>query len=64
MVYVHGGGLCQWLGVQSPYDGTRLRSRGDVVVVTLNHRLNAFGYAYLTRLSPGFGTAEMPANWT
>jgi para-nitrobenzyl esterase len=32
------------------YDGTRLCHRGDVVVVTVNHRLNAFGYLYLARL--------------
>ena len=29
------------------YDGSAARARGDVVVVTLNHRLNAFGYLYL-----------------
>ena len=31
------------------YDGAALCPRGDVVVVTLNHRLNAFGYLYLGR---------------
>ena len=31
-------------------DGARLCRRGDVVVVTLNHRLNAFGHLYLARL--------------
>ena len=29
------------------YDGTRLSKRGDVVVVTVNHRLNVFGYLHL-----------------
>jgi hypothetical protein len=29
------------------FDGTRLSKKGDVVVVTLNHRLNAFGFLYL-----------------
>ena len=28
-------------------DGARLSRRGDVVVVTVNHRLNAFGYLHL-----------------
>ena len=27
--------------------------KGDVVVITVNHRLNAFGYLYLDRLFPG-----------
>ena len=29
------------------YDGAHLARRGDVVVVTINHRLNVFGYLYL-----------------
>ena len=31
-----------------------LAARGDVVVVTVNHRLNAFGYLYLARFDPRF----------
>jgi para-nitrobenzyl esterase len=34
----------------SAYDGVRLCRRGDVVVVTVNHRLNVFGYCYLAEL--------------
>ena len=36
-------------------DGARLSRRGDVVVVTVNHRLNAFGYLYLRE----FGGADL-----
>jgi para-nitrobenzyl esterase len=36
------------------YDGKRLCHRGDVVVVTVNHRLNAFGYMYLGDLAPEY----------
>jgi para-nitrobenzyl esterase len=54
MVYIHGGGYSGGSGSDPLYDGTRLAQRGDVVVVTLNHRLNLFGYAYLARLAPGF----------
>src|SRR5262249_52882380 len=36
------------------YDGKRLCKRGDVVVVTVNHRLNAFGYMYLGNLAPEY----------
>jgi len=53
MVYIHGGAYASGSGSHPLYDGTRLAERGDVVVVTLNHRLNAFGYAYLARLVPG-----------
>src|SRR3546814_10877006 len=31
-----------------------ISARGDVVVVTVNHRLNALGYLYLARLDPRF----------
>lgn len=54
MVYIHGGAYSSGSGSDPLYDGTRLAARGDVVVVTLNHRLNVFGYAYLARLAPGF----------
>ncbi len=52
MVYIHGGAYTNGSGSAPLYDGVRLCQRGDVVVVTLNHRLNAFGYAYLARLVP------------
>ncbi|NBB63281.1 carboxylesterase family protein [Pseudomonas sp. ODNR1LW] len=54
MVYIHGGAYATGSGSHPLYDGSRLAEHGDVVVVTLNHRLNVFGYAYLARLAPGF----------
>jgi para-nitrobenzyl esterase len=50
MFYIHGGAYSHGSGSSPLYDGTRLCQRGDVVVVTVNHRLNAFGYLYLARL--------------
>ncbi|MEJ0085589.1 MAG: carboxylesterase/lipase family protein [Pseudomonadota bacterium] len=50
IVYIHGGGYSGGSGSSPLYDGSTLCRRGDVVVVTLNHRLNLFGYLYL----PGF----------
>lgn len=47
MVWLHGGGYVTGSGASHGYDGVRLANRGDVVVVTINHRLNAFGYLYL-----------------
>ncbi|MDZ5647912.1 carboxylesterase/lipase family protein [Nitrospirillum sp. BR 11828] len=51
MVYIHGGAYSHGSGSDPLYDGTRLVHRGDVVVVTLNHRLNALGHLYLGRLA-------------
>jgi len=50
MVYIHGGAYSGGSGSDALYDGTQLCQRGDVVVVTINHRLNVFGYLYLARL--------------
>lgn len=51
MVWLHGGGYVTGSGSSNGYDGSRLAERGDVVVVTLNHRLNGFGYSYLAGLT-------------
>jgi para-nitrobenzyl esterase len=49
MVWMHGGGLFAGSGHELPaYDGRSLAERGDVVVVTHNHRLNAFGFLDLS----------------
>lgn len=50
MFYIHGGAYNGGSGGSPLYDGTNLCLRGDVVVVTVNHRLNVFGYLYLARL--------------
>jgi para-nitrobenzyl esterase len=47
LFYIHGGAYNNGTVNAVLYDGTRLAERGDVVVVTVNHRLNAFGYMYL-----------------
>lgn len=49
MVWFHGGGFSTGSGTNPVYDGTNLARKGDVVVVTLNHRLNVFGHLYLAR---------------
>jgi para-nitrobenzyl esterase len=55
MFYIHGGAYNNGSGSSPLYDGVRLCRRGDVVVVSVNHRLNAFGYLYLAR----FGGSEL-----
>jgi para-nitrobenzyl esterase len=50
LFYIHGGAYNNGTVNCDLYDGNRLCHRGDVVVVTVNHRLNAFGYMYLGEL--------------
>jgi para-nitrobenzyl esterase len=50
MVWLHGGGYSAGSGSRNVFDGTRLCQRGNVVVVTLNHRLSVFGFLYLGHL--------------
>jgi para-nitrobenzyl esterase len=50
MVWLHGGGFTSGSGGFKIYDGANLAGKHDVVVVTINHRLNAFGYLYLADL--------------
>lgn len=48
MVWLHGGGFQAGSGHELPaYHGENLARRGDVVVVTVNHRLNVFGHLFL-----------------
>jgi para-nitrobenzyl esterase len=52
MVYLHGGGFTAGSGNDIPaFDGENLARHGDVVVVTLNHRLNLLGYLDLSEYS-------------
>ena len=44
MFWIHGGGFAQESGSWPWIDGAALARRGDVVVLTINHRLNIFGY--------------------
>ncbi|MGA2591674.1 MAG: carboxylesterase/lipase family protein [Bryobacteraceae bacterium] len=50
MLWIHGGGFAYGSGAWPIYDGANLAKKGDVVVVTVNHRLNVFGYLYLGQL--------------
>ncbi len=47
MVWLHGGGFSTGSASRPILDGSRLAHTGDVVVVSLNHRLNVLGYTYL-----------------
>ena len=44
LIWFHGGAFLKGAGSQVLYDGATLARRGDVVVVTANYRLGAFGF--------------------
>jgi para-nitrobenzyl esterase len=50
MVWFHGGGYSAGSANWAMYNGANLAAKQDVVVVTVNHRLNVFGYLYLAEL--------------
>jgi len=51
MVWLHGGGFSSGSGSTPILDGTSLAHTYDVVVVSINHRLNVFGFTYLGELA-------------
>ena len=57
MVWCHGGGFATGSGSSPDNDGTNLARRGDVVVVTINHRLNVLGFANLSDCSSDFAAS-------
>ena len=50
MVWMHGGGFTSGSGNYLIYDGTLLAKKEDVVVVSVTHRLNLFGFLHLADL--------------
>ena len=47
MLWLHGGGFTSGNGSYTMYDGGNMARKHDVVNVTVNHRLNSFGFLYL-----------------
>ncbi|NNE74141.1 MAG: carboxylesterase/lipase family protein [Acidimicrobiales bacterium] len=50
MVWIHGGDFRHGMGAIPWYNGARFAEQGDVVVVSINYRLGAFGFTYLDHL--------------
>src|ERR1700689_2085919 len=57
MFWCHGGGFSTGSGSSPDNDGTNLARRGDVVVVTINHRLNVLGFANFSEFSTDFAAS-------
>ena len=55
MVWLHGGGFSSGSGGETLSEGGNLVRKGDVVVVSVNHRLNVFGFLQLgEEWGPGY----------
>lgn len=55
LVWMHGGGYTSGNGIeQSGYHGENLARSGDIVFVSLNHRLGPVGYADFSAVDPAF----------
>ncbi len=63
LFWLHGRGYGAGAGSEGWYTGAPLAKRGDVVVVTINHRLNVYGYLHLADIGgdrfAGSGVAGM-----
>ena len=62
MVFFHGGAFAWGSGGVPMYDGAALAEHGEVVVVTINHRINVFGYLYLAQLSSRYADGGNPGH--
>ena len=58
MVWLHGGGFASGSGSYSIYEGRELARKHDVVSISVNHRLNAFGFLYLAHLGGKWANAS------
>ena len=53
MVWIHGGAFVTGAGSVGTYNGKYIVPRGDIVLVTINYRLGAFGFLNLHDASGG-----------
>jgi para-nitrobenzyl esterase len=55
MVWLHGGGFTSGSSIEFPsYNGENLSKKGDVIVVSINHRLNVLGFLDLSAYGDKF----------
>ena len=47
-VFIHGGGYTIGSGAQPVYNGAKLAQNGNIIFVTINYRLGAEGFLYLS----------------
>ena len=58
LVWMHGGGFAAGNSIeQDGYHGANLARSGDIVFVSVNHRLNVFGFSDLSAAGPEFAAS-------
>ncbi len=58
LFWIHGGAFISGSNMEPMYDGSSLARRGDVVVVSINYRLGAFGYLYIPGVTSNVGQLD------
>jgi len=58
MMWIHGGAYIFGTGSNQMYDGSTLAKRGNIVIVTINYRLGAFGFLNLPGAAPNAGILD------
>jgi len=57
LVWIHGGGYRTGQGAVPWYNGTSFTLQGDIVVVSINYRLGALGFADVSRFGEAYETS-------
>lgn len=64
MVWLHGGGFTAGSSIELPsYDGEALAKKGDVVLVSVNHRLNVLGFLDLSAYGEKYNKSANSGLW-
>jgi para-nitrobenzyl esterase len=50
MLWLHGGGFTSGNGSYTMYNGANMARQHDVVMLSVNHRLNSFGFLYIPEI--------------
>jgi len=58
MVWLHGGGFASGSGSYTIYSGRELARKHDAVAISVNHRLNIFGFLYLAEFGGKWAEAS------
>ena len=64
MIWLHGGGFTAGSSIELPsYDGENLSKKGDVVIVSVNHRLNILGFLDLSAYGEKYKSSGNAGLW-
>ena len=58
MLWLHGGGFASGSGSYTIYSGRELARKHDAVAISVNHRLNIFGFLYLAEFGGKWAEAS------